>query len=298
MKKTLFFFLFISAIPVSLFSQNIQTGLAFLKLSTNARASGMGETFTAIPDDHASFYYNPSSIRSSDRSQLLLSHRNGFAETTTEYIGATIPGNDITIAIAALTTSVNGIEVRLQPGESENTFDAKNGMLAVGAATDLSENISIGLTGKLLYEKIFFDEASGYAFDGGVIYKYDENLSFGFSTTNLGKMSKLRSEHSVVPATMRAGTSFRSILTPEISLLTAGDIVKTIDDDGMHLQLGVEALYNSQIALRAGYQTGYETKNISTGIGILYSIIRFDYAFVPSNGTFTPQHLFSLSFFL
>ncbi len=292
-----FFFLFTIG-ATFLFSQNIQTGLSFLKLSANARSSGMGEAVTAISNDHSSFYYNPSSIRSSNRSQVTVSHRNGFAETTTEYLGATIPGNDITIAFSALTTSVNGIEVRLQPGEAEGTFDARNGMLGVGAAINLSNDLLLGFTGKLLYEKIFVDEASGYAFDGGILYTFDENINIGFSTTNFGHMGILRSERSVVPATVRVGASYHTSLSSDISLLAASDIVKTISDNGIHIHLGAEAIYNSMFALRTGYQTGYETKSFSGGVGILYGIIRFDYAFVPNNGAFTPNHLFSLSFYL
>ncbi len=292
-----FFFLFTIG-ATFLFSQNIQTGLSFLKLSANARSSGMGEAVTAISNDHSSFYFNPSSIRSSNRSQVTVSHRNGFAETTTEYLGATIPGNDITIAFSALTTSVNGIEVRLQPGEAEGTFDARNGMLGVGAAINLSNDLLLGFTGKLLYEKIFVDEASGYAFDGGILYTFDENINIGFSTTNFGHMGLLRSERSVVPATVRVGASYHTSLSSDISLLAASDIVKTINDNGIHSHLGAEAIYNSMFALRTGYQTGYETKSFSGGVGILYGIIRFDYAFVPNNGAFTPNHLFSLSFYL
>ncbi|MDP1678177.1 MAG: PorV/PorQ family protein [Bacteroidota bacterium] len=298
MKNLIRVFIILKIGSAFLFSQNIQTGLTFLKLGIGARSSGMGEAFTSIPNDHSSFTYNPASIRSSYKSQLILSHRNGFAETTTEYFGATIPGEDITIGFSALTTSVNGIEVRLQPGEAEKTFDAKNGMLGIGAAINISENISIGLTGKLLYEKIFVDEASGYAFDGGILYKYDTNLNFGFSATNFGHMGVLRSKHSIVPATVRAGASYNASIFSEIGLLTSGDFVKTIDDDGMHVHVGAEAMYNSLFALRLGYQTGYETKNISGGIGILYNIIRFDYAFVPNNGAFTPNHVFSLNFYL
>ncbi len=297
--KNFFKFLFLFTTGSAfLFSQNIQTGLSFLKLSANARSSGMGEAFTAISNDHSSFYYNPSSIRSSNRSQLMLSHRNGFAETTTEYLGVTIPGNDVTIAFSALTTSVNGIEVRQQPGEAQGTFDARNGMLGVGAAINLSNHLFLGFTGKLLYEKIFIDEASGYAFDGGILYMFDENINIGFSATNFGQMGLLRSERSVVPATVRVGASYHTSLSSEITLLAASDIVKTINDNGIHIHAGSEAMYNSLFALRAGYQTGYETKSFSGGIGILYGIIRFDYAFVPNNGAFSPNHLFSLSFYL
>ncbi len=283
---------------VSASSQNIKTGLPFLKLGTDARSSAMGEAFTAIINDHSSFYYNPASIRLSDRHQLSLSHREGFAETTTDYLGATIPGNDITVAVSAFTTSVNEIEVRLRPGEAEGSFGARNAAISAGAAITVSENMIAGISGKLLYEKIYIDEASGYSFDGGILYQIADNMNVGLSILNVGTMGVLRAERSILPTTVRTGGSYGTSLSTEFSLLTSGDIVKTLNDEGLHLHVGAETVFNSMFMVRAGYQTGYETKSFSGGVGIQYGIIRFDYAFVPMNGAFSANHTFSLVFLL
>ena len=293
-RTILFILLFCS---FSAFAQSINTGLTFLKQGNDARSVAMGESFTSVTNDHSSYGYNPASIRFSGR-QLMISHRQGFAETTADYIGATIPGNDVSIGISAYTTSVNDIEVRLRPGDAEGTFGARNGALGIGAAFSVSDKLTVGLTGKLLYEKIFVDEASGYGFDAGIFYKALDNLNIGMSLLNLGKMGILRSERSVLPTTVRIGASYGLSLTNEILLLAAGDAVKTLNDDGTHLQLGAEAVYDSMFMLRGGYQTGYETKSFSTGAGVLYGILRLDYAFVPMSGAFSPNHIFSITFSL
>ncbi len=276
-------------------AQGIKTGLPFLKQGNDARSTAMGEAFTSISNDHSAYTYNPASLRPSNR-QFAVSHRQGFAGTTSDYIGATIPGNDFSFGISAYTTSVNDIEVRLRPGDAEGTFGARNGALALGAAVSLSDEITIGLTGKLLYEKIFVDEASGYGMDAGMYYKALDHLTIGLSLLNLGKMGVLRSERSVLPTTLRLGASYTTSVTQDIDVLFAGDAVKTLNDDGTHMLLGAEALYNSMFMLRAGYQTGYETKSFAAGAGVLYSILRLDYAFVPMNGAFSPNHIFSLTF--
>lgn len=283
---------------VSVFSQNIKTGLPFLKLGADARSAAIGEAFTAIINDHSSFYYNPASIRLSDRRQLSLSHREGFAETTSDYLGATIPGEDVSVAVSAFTTSVNDIEVRLRPGDAEGTFGARNAAIGVGAAISVSDNLTAGISGKLLYEKIYIDEASGYSFDGGILYKFADDVNIGLSILNLGKMGVLRSERSVLPTTVRIGGSYGTSLSTEISLLASGDFVKTFNDDGLHLHIGAETVYDSMFMVRAGYQTGYEIKSFSGGVGVQYGIIRFDYAFIPMNGAFSSNHIFSLAFLL
>ena len=280
----------------SLLSQTVKTGLPFLKSGNDARSAAMGEAFTSLTNDHYSYSFNPATIRIAGQRQFAISHRQGFSETTTDYMGVTLPGENVTLAFSAFTASVNDIEVRSRPGDPEGTFNARNGAINAGAALSLSDNITIGVTGKLLYEKIYIDEASGYGLDAGMLYKALDNVNIGASVLNIGSMSVLRSERSVLPTTVRIGASYNTQFSETISFLAAGDAVKTIDDNGTHIQLGVESAFDRMFMLRAGYQTGYETKSFSAGIGVMYGIIRFDYAFVPMTGAFSPNHCFSLMF--
>jgi len=281
-----------------LLSQHVDTGLPFLKTGTDARSSAMGEAYTAMTGDHSTYGYNPASIRLSDRRQLLLSHRQGFSDVATDYLGTTLPGETVTVGISAMTTSVSNIEIRQRPGDSEGSFDARNAALSAGVAFTPISDLAVGITGKLLYEKIYIDEASGYAFDAGMLYSISNNFRAGISLLNVGTMSALRSEASPLPSTLRFGGAYGAAISPEFAVLTGVDIVKTLNDDGTHFHVGAEVAYQSLLMVRAGYQTGYETKSFSTGIGILYGIVRFDYAFVPMSGSFSPNHTFSLVFHL
>jgi hypothetical protein len=74
-------------------------------------------------------------------------------------------------------------------------FDSRNFITNVvyGYQFDM---LKIGITAKYIYEKIEFEDASGFAFSTG-IYKDDfiaENLDFGLSLNNLGSMSKMNNE--------------------------------------------------------------------------------------------------------
>jgi hypothetical protein len=294
MKKILFLAIFSGMIN----AQTIQTGLPFLKLGIGAKSIAMGEAFTAVGNDHSAFFYNPATSRTSQTNEVMLMHKEWIEETSTEYLGATIIGQDLHYGFSMLSTSITDIPVRTMPGDAQGTFSSRNFAIGLSASFSLTENIDAGITGKLLYEKIFIDEASGYGIDAGVLYKMNDYWYFGASLLNIGSMNELRSEPSKLPTTFRVGTSHVYSLSSEFSALGAADILKTLGDDLIHANAGVEVMYNSLLAVRAGYQTGYEFKSYSTGFGVQYGIIKFDYAFVPFTEAFTSTHTFSLSFIL
>jgi hypothetical protein len=279
-------------------SQTIGSGLTFLKLGVGARSVAMGEAFTAVSGDLSASYYNPAAQATADRYEVSVMHKQWIEGTSSEYLGATILGNGYNVGFTALTTSVGGIEVRTQPGPAEATFAAKNFALGGTVSAKLSNELAVGISGKMLYEKIFVDEASGYGIDFGGQYFLDNNITIGASMLNLGSMSKLKNDKSVLPATFRAGVSYTSPLTDQFDLLAAADGAKTFNDQKIHLNAGAEVVYDKQIALRAGYQTGFYIKYFSAGIGIHYGIIKVDYAFVPMTQAFGSTHTFSLSFLL
>jgi hypothetical protein len=288
----LFFVVHISA------AQQVSTGLSFLKLGIGARPVAMGEAYTAISSDHASLYYNPASLSFHERNEIMLMHKQWIAETTTEYLGATILGGTWNYGFSVLSTSVSGIEVRLIPGEADGTFSSRN--IAAGGTLSYRFNdaLAAGISGKVLYEKIFIDEAGGFGIDLGVSYRYDEHLSLGVAIVNLGSMNRLRDQATDVPSTVRFGAAYASPLTESIGAVGAIDAVQTLKDDLLHIHTGVEFSYLTLASVRFGYQTGYEFRSFATGIGLRYASIVFDYAFVPFSGAFNSAHTFSLSFLL
>jgi hypothetical protein len=293
--KKIIVFLFILQ---SASAQSVSSGVSFLKLGVGARSVAMGESFTAVSGDHASLYYNPASLQRSSRHELMLMHKSWIAGTSTEYLGATILGDRWNYGFSLHSTSVDDIEVRLIPGESEGTFSARNIAVGGSIAYGLSDRLAVGVSGKFLYEKIFVDEASGYGFDLGVLYSYDDKISFGGSILNIGSMNELRNQSSPLPTTIRLGAAYTTALTDQFHGIGSVDAVKTLDDAHTHLHTGIEIAYDHFAFFRTGYMTGYEFRSFSTGIGILFASVKFDYAFVPFSGAFNSTHTFSLSFLL
>lgn len=294
MKKILISIIFFG----SLSAQEIGTGLSFLKLGVGARSVAMGEAYTAIAADHASLFYNPASLSFAVRDEIFLMHKQWIAETATEYLGATVGEESFSYGFSALSTSVGDIEVRSKPGPAEGTFSAQNFSLGLAVAHSVDEQIAIGVSGKFLYEKIFIDEASGYGIDIGALYKYSDEIQLGASILNIGSMNTLRNQSTELPTTVRIGGAYNYSALENISLIGTADIVKTIDDKHTHIHIGIESTYDRLLSVRAGYKTGFSNTSYSTGFGVLYGIIKFDYAFVPLTEGFSSTHTFSLSFLL
>ena len=79
-------------------------------------------------------------------------------------------------------------------------------------------------------------------------------------------------------------------------IIASADGYKIFNGGKMHVNLGGEAGYKDFIFLRAGYQSGFENKNISTGIGLKYKGICLDYAFVPHSSSFGISNSLSIGF--
>jgi hypothetical protein len=294
MKTMLAFLIFFGLLS----AQEIGTGLSFLKLGVGARSAAMGEAYTAVSSDHSSLHYNPASLRFAKNNEVMLMHKHWIAETSTEYLGATVVGENFSYGFSALTTSVADIEVRTKPGPSEGMFSARNFAMGLTASYSIDRRIAVGITGKMLYEKIFIDEASGYGFDFGSYYHFSDDMSFGVSILNLGAMTPLRNESSPLPTTLRLGVLYQNTPLEHILLTGAVDVVQTLADQNTHFHIGAAGVYDNILTLRAGYKTGYEFSSLSAGFGVMYGMTTFDYAFVPFTGGFNSTHTFSLSFLL
>jgi hypothetical protein len=153
-------------------------------------------------------------------------------------------------------------------------------MLALSCARSVRDNLSLGLTGKFLYEKIYIESASGLAFDLGLLYRhFFPHLNLGFSLRNIGRVSKLKEEPIKLPMVMQLGVSYQFHLAPG-SVLVCFDL-ELPRDSGNNLHFGTEYQLCQLLSLRGGYQTGHEERNIAAGLGLRVGRWRFDYAYVP-----------------
>ena len=110
-------------------------------------------------------------------------------------------------------------------------------------------------------------------------------------------MDALRNEATKLPADFRIGSAYNfKIESSKLDLVAAGEFQKYLDTDDIHFNLGGDIVYNQIIALRLGYQTGYESKGFTGGIGLMWGNLRFDYAYMPFSLDLGNANLFSVLF--
>lgn len=297
MKKILLFIL-ISSITV--FSQSAgNTGLSFLKFGFGARNISMGDAGTAIANDLTNLFYNPAKLANTNDSEILFMHNQWIQDVNSEVIGVKTNFWNIPFAFGFNVTSVKDIPYRsIASPEPETTFDANYFYGSLSTGFFVTNEISFGATLKYLYEGLLNDEASGFGFDFGINYLLSvKGLTASAVLKNIGSMNALRNEQTKLPTELRLGSSYTySLEDAKFDFTVGAEFQNYLTADETHFNFGGEALYNKLFAARMGYQTGYESRGFTAGIGLLWGNLKFDYAFLPFNLGLGNANLFSVQF--
>ncbi|KPL18847.1 MAG: hypothetical protein AMJ92_05920 [candidate division Zixibacteria bacterium SM23_81] len=301
-KKTTFLILFIFALvpPTALsapHSEAGKAGLAFLKMGIGARAVGMGEAFVSMADDATALYWNPAGICQLQGGHLTLMHAEWFQDVRLEYLGAALGRESSAYGFSFTFNTAGEIERRVKASHQPlGTFSAHDMALSLSYARKMSPRWNLGLSLKALYEKIYLDDAWGWALDLGFLYKPPvEGLAVGGSILTLGPKMKLRHENFSLPTIYKLGLNY----SPAPFHFKSGNLILAMDlskptDNQPRINWGGELRLMDRIALRSGYQLGYDEKGFSSGIGIYQQRFRLDYAFVPYSSDLGETHRISL----
>lgn len=278
------------------FAQNdgsANTGLSFLKSGTGARSLAMGEAYSSVSDDATSVLYNPALVNTGS-SNVTVSHNISMLDYKASFAGSKFIFGKFGLGVGLIRAGVDDIEVRMVPGAPLEKFNSQNLSLNVSAAYQIYENFSVGVTSKLLYEKIYVDEASGLGFDIGTAYRKD-NLALSFVVANIGSINELKDVSTKLPTLVRFGGGyFYSV--KDFSFIFAVEGFKVLDGGLFHIHSGIESGYKDFVFLRAGFMTNYENKSLSAGIGFKYKGLNIDYAFTPYSISFGTGNTFSIGY--
>ena len=296
MKKFLLIFILASSY---IFAQSAgNTGLSFLKFGFGARNIAMGDAGASASNDLSALYYNPSRLASIEKNEVLIMHSSWIQDVNSELFGIKWNMFGLPWAIGLNYTNISDIEIRTRPGEPDSKFNANYFFGSLSTGFYVWDKLSFGTTIRYLYEGLLSDEANGWSFDFGFNYETPiRGLSVSTVIKNIGSMNALRKQETQLPTDFRLGSAYKfGVESAKLDFIAVAEFQKYLDTDDIHLNLGGDIVYDHIIALRVGYQSGYEAKSFTGGIGLMWGSLRFDYTYMPFSLDLGNANLFSLQF--
>ena len=291
--------LILLVLSTSLIAQNAgDSGLAFLKFGFGARNIAMSDIGVVGVSDLSALNYNPSLLAVFNKTQLSFTHNALFLDMNSEMFSGSFSAFGLPVAIGVNTTNIGNIEIRSKPGDAESVFTAHYFAGSISTGYRIFPGIYLGVTYKYIYENIFSDDASGYGIDLGATYQSAvQGLTFGAAIRNMGTMKELHSEPTKLPTDIRFGAAYNfPLLNSKLDFTAVSGFQKYTIEDYSHFHAGLEAVYNKMFSLRLGFASGYDSKNISTGFGVIWQGLNLDYAYVPVKYGLGDSHILSVTY--
>jgi hypothetical protein len=245
---------------------------AFLKVGVGARQVALGSAVTSLTGDVNNMYWNPAGIAMREGSlQASFTHNNWIAGLEQEAAAVTYNLEDVgTIGVGVMMFGVSNIPADRDYGYTDpqlhaqeidlvgtSTYDYQDLLLQATVARNITDNLSLGLTGKYISEKIDDQTATALAFDIGSVYNIGVmGWSIGARINNLGSDMKFYDYASPIPLTFSIGTSLVPIEVGKTSVLMAVDLVKP-QDGQQYYYSGAEVNYDKTLFLRLGWKFNY-----------------------------------------
>ena len=273
------------------------SGAQFLKLGGGARAEGMGQAYTALPDEADAIYWNPAALSRIEHHSLTLMDSVLPAGINYNFLGY---GQKVNRSFAA----GGSIQYLSQPPIDQtdssgfstgSTFRPSDFAGALGGAytfhnEDLGvlDGASFGGTAKYVSSTIT-RTAHTFAFDLGYLsapfHLFDREMRLAYVAQNLGGTLKFQQLSDSMPTNLRFGASMA---------LTKGwlldlDVAEPLDNSP-YFAFGTEyrlALSDeTSFAARCGVNTralgdSGNFSGLTLGLGARFSSLGVDYAFAP-----------------
>ena len=298
---TLLFVTLALALP----AQAQEAGLDFLRIGINAAAGAMGDAQVAASRDAFSTYWNPAGLAAATTNMAAVSHRIWIGDVRMYDVAARFrAGRKGAVGLAVTATDSGDLEAREAPGVPDGTFSAQ--FISVGASYARRFGpLRAGATAKYLRERIFENDATGYALDAGVQLDVAQGLVLlGAALQNLGEMSTLEREATEVPTTLRVGAAafpFHILAAADgtrlLDVALAAEVSHLFPDALTRLHAGASLTVLDLIIVRAGFITQDELRGATFGLGLHYDALFFDYAYLPFEGGFGgPGHILTLTY--
>ncbi|MHB9155089.1 MAG: PorV/PorQ family protein [Endomicrobiales bacterium] len=269
-------------------------GARFLKMGAGARASAMGDAFTAVADDPSAAYWNPAGLNKVAARSASLMHAAWFEGIFYDWASYVHPTYSLgTYGVSLQYLSYGALKETDETGYQTGTFSPSDLALTLSYAINIGpEPLKLGekpgllLGANLKYlQSTIKATARALAFDAGAMYPLlNDRLTVALAVQNAGTPLKFPGGEDPLPLTFRLGGAYRV----QANWIASLDAVSPIDNE-LQYCAGTEYSFPVDLGLmlfaRAGYSTATKdvdgTKGFTAGLGCRYLDYTFDYAFVP-----------------
>ena len=161
-----------------------------LRIPVGSRGTALGGSAVAFSSGIDALYWNPAGAAAIQGTDLMASWRRYIADIDIGYFAVARHWGDAGVfGVTAKILSVPDEVVTTvdYPDGNGETYSSSFSVVGLSYARELTDRVSLGLNGNLVYEKIADQSATGVVFDIGFRYEPGwNNLSFGGVIKNLG----------------------------------------------------------------------------------------------------------------
>ena len=254
------------------------TPASFLYNSHGARSTSMGKAFTAISNAPDSVYTNSAGLARLNQLQVQGMSFKAF-EANYYSIESSIPMGEFVLGFGIIQSAVDGIQetaiVDNLVVDQGNSFSYKGTAAFVAAGYNISDSLSLGITGKYIIEKLYNNSSKGYGVDVGILYDLPLKklpLTLGASIKNLIE-PKLVWDTGTYTAIMERHYDLGAALKlMDNKLIISSDYKLKKSNSTLHF--GLEYALLETIPFRFGY----DDQQLSFGVGLNLDSVYIDYS--------------------
>jgi hypothetical protein len=252
----------------------------------------MGDAQVGLADDVYSNYWNPAGLSTLKTQEAAFVQTQYIQNISQEYLAYALPRT----RYGAFGASINYLSYGTLPGtdavgQPTGGVSANDMALGLSYSRDLYKDerygaeLSAGVTGKWIRERLDLASATAYAGDLGLLFspgiKWGEFLNgwkAGLALRNVGTAMTFDQESFALPRTLAAGLSYTGNWRDE-SITVAFD-GRQPNNGSRTMGVGLEIWTLQSFVLRGGYTTEGDLGNcLSIGAGIRFKTVQVDYSF-------------------
>lgn len=305
-----------------------QTGMKFLSVSLDARASAMAEAQTAENQSYATaMFYNPATMGwLKSNADVVIGRTSWIVDINYNYGALALrpaEGKYGVFGLSFVTVDYGNIEETVRADndagyEEVGTFSPSAVAVGLGYAYGVSDRFSFGANLKYVREELGNAavrreagtlerkdySANAVAVDFGILYRTGfKSLNFGMTARNFAKDLIYSEERFELPLTFRIGVSmnmvdFTNLNKDTHALMVSLDTERPRDFDE-RVKIGAEYILSNLISVRGGYSFPTDEQGLSLGGGLQTKMgkggLKLDYSYTDF-GVFDNVNRFTFSF--